>query len=172
MYLFNEFAEVESFLGNATGAAFYQQLSSNISAAMNTLLWEPKSDDHYATNLQPNGQLRDFVDYDSNLFAILAGVASPDRAAKILARIDKGGCAHPRGTWVSEIYYDAQNCNGGNTGDSAITMGRITWADARARYQVGGPDAAAFFQNVLLQPLQQDTLDNTWLYERCVFGVF
>jgi len=51
---------------------------------------------------------RDFVDYDSNLLAVAFGVpATPQQAQAILARVDRGPNAHIRGTWVSEVYYDA-----------------------------------------------------------------
>lgn len=51
---------------------------------------------------------RDFVDYDSNLLAVAFGVpATPQQAQAILSRVDRGPNAHVRGTWVSEVYYDA-----------------------------------------------------------------
>jgi hypothetical protein len=115
--------------------------------------------------------VRDFVDYDSNLLAVMAGVASTERAERILARIDAGSCSHTgRGTWVSERYYGPHDCNGGNTGDSAISMGRIAWMDMHARRAVGTPEQAAVAERVLLAPLQEDLLANTWLYERYQCG--
>jgi hypothetical protein len=51
---------------------------------------------------------RDFVDYDSNLLAVAFGVpATPQQAQAVLSRVDRGPNAHIRGTWVSEVYYDA-----------------------------------------------------------------
>lgn len=45
----------------------------------------------------------DFIDYDSNLLAIWAGVPSHDQAVRILAKLDDFACAHPRATWVSQV---------------------------------------------------------------------
>jgi len=67
-----------------------------------------------------------------------------------------------RATWVAEKYYDASNCYSGNTGDSAVTMGRIGWADGLARKQIG--DVTTF--NKMLQLLQNDLNTNTWMNER------
>jgi hypothetical protein len=92
--------------------------------------------------------------------------ASPAAAAAVLARVDAGACAHARATYVSEKPYDKANCVNGNVGDSAVTMGRIGWQDALARQAVGGAEAAALFEGVLLAPLQRDLLARTWLPER------
>jgi hypothetical protein len=54
------------------------QLADRIAAAMNTHLW---SDDHYVTQMNPDGSTRDFIDYDSNLIATAAGVPSASQAA-------------------------------------------------------------------------------------------
>ena len=87
---------------------------------MNKYLLAP-SGDHYCTQSDPlpGGGVkvcaRDFIDYDANAIAVAAGV--PDSLAlaqRILARVDSGNCTHAgRATWVSEIYYDQQNCVGG-----------------------------------------------------------
>ena len=88
-------------------------------------------------------------------------------AARILARVDSGSCTHVgKATWVSEVYYDAANCVGGNTGDSKVTMGRIAWQDSLARQTVGTPAAAAVFDTKILAPLQADLLKRSWLPER------
>ena len=110
---------------------------------------------------------RDFIDYDSNAIAVAARVpASPASAAAILARMDRGSCTHARATYVSEIEYDKKNCVNGNTGDSAVTMGRIGWQDALARQAMGDASAASVFESALLAPLQHDLLARTWLPER------
>lgn len=67
---------------------------------------------------------------------------------------------------MSEIYYDAANCVAGNTGDSAVTMGRIAWQDSLARQAVHDEAAVDMFLNVILAPLQNDQLRRTWLPER------
>jgi hypothetical protein len=101
---FREFAAAETAVGNSSGAtALLQvvhnitsdfacclttpQLADRISAAMNAHLWH---EDHYVTQMNPDGSTRDFVDYDSNLIAVAAGVATAERAALVLRRIDGG----------------------------------------------------------------------------------
>ena len=112
------------------------------------------------------------MDYDSNLLAVMAGVAArvPGRAEATLKRVDSGPCTHARATYVSEIYYNQSNCNGGNTGDSAVTMGRIAWLDGRARRLMGTKDAGEMARDVILAPLQEELLANTWMYERYQCG--
>lgn len=95
----------------------------------NSLLINPHSPfcqtDHFVTQRNPDGTVRDFVDFDANTIAIAFGAATPDQAAKILNRIDHDYCAHAKATYVSERYYDSNNCYQHNTGDSNTTMGRI-----------------------------------------------
>ena len=64
------------------------------------------------------------MDYDANLIAVAVGAASPEQAAKVLARVDRGPCTHARGTWVSEIEYDLQHVYGGPMalGDSKVCV--------------------------------------------------
>jgi hypothetical protein len=69
-----------------------------------TRLWSA-DDDHYITQLNPDGSTRDFVDYDSNLIACAFGVAGVERCHALLRRIDGGRCAHARATFVSEKWY-------------------------------------------------------------------
>jgi len=162
--LLREFAEAEEFLGNTTGAMFYSRMANQLVVGMNTYLWDKGSKDHYITELNPDMSTRDFVDYDSQLIAVAFGVPPTMEAARaILRRVDSGPCTHPRGTWVSEKYYGSSDCNAGNTGDSAITMGRIAWVDALARKVVGD---IKLFEEKLLIPLQNDLLRNTFMYER------
>jgi len=77
--------------------------------------------------------------------------------------VDRGRCTHARATFVSELYYDASNCYGGNTGDSNVTMGRIGWADALARNVTR--DFSLFYDK-LFNPILNDLFKTTWLYER------
>jgi hypothetical protein len=107
--------------------------------------------------------VRDLVDYDANVLAVAFGVAPPDRARAVLARVDSGPCTHGRATWVSEVYYGPDDTYNGNTGDSATAMGRIGWADAHARRAVGD---AATYREEILGPLRADLLERTWLTER------
>ncbi len=64
--------------------------ADSIVAGMNKHLWDTQTDDHFVTQLNPAGGVRDFVDYDSNLLAAAFGVADDDRTQKLIARIDSG----------------------------------------------------------------------------------
>jgi hypothetical protein len=158
--LLRDVAEAEDATGRAGDAAKHRQMATTIAAAMNDKLW---AGDHYVTQLNHDGTMRDLVDYDSNLLAVANGVATGARAAAVLSRVDSGPCTHGRATWVSERFYGPTETYGGNTGDSAVSMGRIGWADAYARAAVGD---AKTFQDTLLAPLQKDLLERTWLTER------
>ena len=153
-------------------------IRTGVIEAMNKYLWNYTSDDHFITQLNPDGSTRDFVDYDSNLLAVAFGAvpfnnnnnnnSDNDRVTKILKRVDSGNYTHVRGTWCCEVPYsgDAEDCyivGGDVCGDSIVTLGRIGWADSHARKRVGDVDT---FINKLLTPLQQDLLTDTWLYER------
>jgi hypothetical protein len=162
VYLLREIAEAETFFGNSALAATRIALASAVSIKINQLLWSTEND-HYITNLSPDGKIRDFVDYDANTLAVAWDVAPDSRTAAILKRVDSGKCTHARATYVSEVYYSASNCFLQNTGDSAVTMGRIGWGDGIARYRVGDYNT---FYNLILNPLVGDLLLNTWLYER------
>lgn len=173
VWLLREFADAERAVNNATGAALYEAVAATVLRAMPAYLWHPTQRDHFCTNSNPGasaGQVevcaRDFVDYDSNLLAVAVGMATGSDATALLARVDSGACTHARGTWVSEVYYDAANCNDGNTGDSAVSMGRIAYVDALARQAVGGPAAAAAFEELVFGPLQDELLASTWMAER------
>jgi hypothetical protein len=64
---------------------------------------------------------------------------------------------------VSERTYGPADTYGGNTGDSAVTMGRIAWADAHARERVGDRST---YEGKILDPVRSDLLERTWLTER------
>eukprot|EP00048_Salpingoeca_helianthica_P022441 m.18288 g.18288 ORF g.18288 m.18288 type:complete len:773 (-) comp7326_c0_seq2:38-2356(-) len=158
-----EFADAELFLGNTTGAGRLQAIASDITSAMNALLWNEEQNDHFVTQRNPDNTTRDFVDYDANLIAVANGVTSPDRSRAILKRIDGGRCTHGRATFVSELYYGPKDCFNGNVGDSWCSMARIGLFDAYARRRVGDQ---ATFDDVILNPLRGDVLQYTWLRER------
>jgi hypothetical protein len=158
--LLRDVADAEAFVGQAEVAEGRRRMATTIAAAMNDRLW---ADDHYVTQLNPDGSTRDFIDYDSNLLAVAFGVAPPDRAAKILARVDRGKCTHGRATFVSETYYDRKDCYLENIGDSDIAMERIGWADGHARRAVGD---IATFEKLVLNPVRDDLIARTWLTER------
>ena len=165
--LLRDVAAAEHFTGDTGDASGHETMASNIVTGMNTHLW---SGDHYITQLNPDGSTRDFVDYDANLLAVAFGVAPPDRAKAILARVDSGSCTHadpaagrPRPTYVSEKYYGSADTYNGNTGDSAVTMGRIGWADGLARQAAGDLSS---FNNLILDPIIGQVNTSTWLPER------
>jgi hypothetical protein len=158
--LLRDVAEAESFLGRLDVAEDQRRMAREIAEAMNQHLW---AEDHFVTAMDVDGNKRDFVDYDSNLLAVAFGIPSPERATKILARVDRGKCAHARPTFVSEKRYEKADCYLENTGDSDITMERIGWADGHARRAVGD---LASFEKAILAPITQDLVAHTWLTER------
>jgi len=185
--ILREMADAERFLaandghaGNSAGvdlAAGHEAMARSIAAAMNARLW---AGDHYITQLNPDGSVRDFVDYDSNLLAVAFGIASPARAALIMRRINGGGCGpapvaagyastvNAAGLLdASGVYYGAGDTYHHNLGDSSLAMGRIAWADGRASARVG--DVAAFDGRVL-DPVRTALLARTWLNERYTCG--
>jgi hypothetical protein len=63
--------------------------------------------------------------------------------------------------WASslvDIFVDYHN--------DGCCVGRIGWADAIARKAMNTQAAADVFFEQILNPLQYDLLENTWLYER------
>jgi hypothetical protein len=165
---FREFADAEEFVGNASGAQHLRQVADSLAIAMNAHLWDGGSNDHYITQLNPDGTTRDFVDYDANLIALAHGVAPADRAKRVLDRVSSGQCsATARASFVSERYYGKEDCRPTTkpwaTGDSWCSMGRIGWFDALARRRFGDQED---FDARLMNPLRDDLLRWTWLHER------
>lgn len=78
-------------------------------------------------------------------------------------RIDKDFCSHVRPTYVSEVYYDKDNCYDKNIGDSNTTMGRIGWTDGLARKILGQADE---FYKYIFNPILNDLFKGTWITER------
>lgn len=67
--ILNKLADALEYLDrNGVQSRKLRSTSSAIAGAMNKLLWSPE-DDHFITQLNPDGTTRDFVDYDSNLLA-------------------------------------------------------------------------------------------------------
>ena len=167
---FQEFADAEDYIGNATGAKALRSLAARIKSSMNKFLWASKAsgDDHFVTqwNGPDDNTVRDFVDYDSNLIAAAHGVVDTDRASRLLKRIDTGGQCRASATFVSERYYGPTDTTGaphGNVGDSWCAMGRIAWFDALSRKRYGDVDG---FYDHILNPLQQLLISHTWMRER------
>jgi hypothetical protein len=110
VYLFEQLATVEIFVGNATGAALATGIAERIKTEMQKRLWPlvgegVGGDDHFLTQRNPDDSIVDMVDYDANLLAVAYNVSTDAQAAKIMARIGKNPCARPAGygTFVSEV---------------------------------------------------------------------
>ena len=159
-------APVSKFCGDVAGAHRYRELHHAISEGIRAHLWNGK--DHFVTQRNTNGTVRDFVDYDGNYGALAFGVVDdPTWRAAMFSRLDNGPHTHPggRGTWVSEKYYGPADCYHGNTGDSATAMGRIWWLDMKARHRYPTISNCNMF-NRTYDNIRGDLLGNTWLTER------
>jgi hypothetical protein len=162
---FNEFADAEEIVGNATGAASLRSLAIAIAAGVNQYLWADPSrgGDHYITQWDPvSNTTRDFIDYDANLIACAHGIPDPERMTKVLARIDSGRC-RAGVTFVAEDYYGPDDTTNGNIGDSWCAMARIAWFEALSRQRL---QDAAGFNELIMEPLKQALLSTTWMHER------
>ena len=159
-------APVSEFSGDVAGARRYRELHHALSEGIRAKLWNGK--DHFVTQRNTNGTIRDFVDYDGNFGALAFGVVkAPAWRAAMFSRLDNGPHTHPggRGTWVSEKYYGPADCYHGNTGDSATAMGRIWWLDMKSRHRYPTISNCAMF-NRTYHNIRGDLLANTWLTER------
>jgi len=170
-----EFADAEEAVGNTTRAVELRSRADHLAEVVNEKLWAKENgQDHYITQLNPDGTTRDFVDYDANLIALAHGIPkTKEQARKVLERIDQGPpgttCTAAKGggpQYVSEVFYGKSDTTHGNTGDSNCSMGRIAWFDSHARKIQGTPEALEVFNEHLLGPMQRDTIAKTWLGER------
>ncbi|GMH98096.1 hypothetical protein TrVE_jg12681 [Triparma verrucosa] len=159
---FREFADAEEATGNSTGAEDLRDLADDISEALMAHLWDTADDDHFITQLNPDGTTRDLVDYDSNLMATAHQVTNAEQAKKVLARVDSGQCRKGV-TFVSEVWYGEDDTTGGNTGDSWCAMGRHAWFDSLSRKLY---DTYENFEALILDPLQTHLTESTFLHER------
>ncbi len=164
--LLAQMAPVAEFCGDRVGAQRFKRLEKAIAEGIRKHLWN--GTDHFVTQRNTNGTVRDFVDYDGNFGALAFGVVEDAQwRANMFYRLDGGPHTHPggRGTWVSEKYYGPKDCYHGNTGDSATAMGRIWWLDMKARHRY--PNAANLEMfNRTYENIRGDLLANTWLTER------
>mmetsp|Transcript_29073 Transcript_29073/g.48870 ORF Transcript_29073/g.48870 Transcript_29073/m.48870 type:complete len:309 (+) Transcript_29073:65-991(+) len=153
-------------------AAYLRRVAVWVSESMMESLWDTHNNDHFITQLNTDGSVRDFVDYDANLIALAFGIVdNPVQRQAILKRIDAGKYTHVRATWCSEVPYSgsAEDCyivGGDYCGDSIVTLARIGWVDALARKQAGDVENQRIYESQLLQPLIEDLLADVWLYER------
>jgi len=162
LYLLERMTEVAEFCGDPESAERYRSLRRDLLQGIQNELWDGK--DHFITQKNLDGSLRDLVDYDSNFAALAFGVLDSANAAKLLHRLDAGPHTHPggRGTWVSERRYEKDDCYGGNDGDSDTAMARIWWLDMAARVRMA--DRSTF--DALLETLESDLLREVWMPER------
>jgi hypothetical protein len=161
IHLLEQVAQAAAFRGEAGRAERYWALAERIRAGLEAL-WNGR--DHYVTaRLDDWDQIFDRHD-SGNYLAIAYGVADDERSKMIAAALDADRRTHPggRGTWVSLGYYGAEDCYGGNTGDSACAMARLWWADAMARQRLG--DAPTF--RAQFERIRADLTAKTWLSER------
>jgi hypothetical protein len=145
---------------------------------MNARLWDEESDDHFITQLNPDGSTVDKVDYDSQLLAVAFGVLDdyPGRRDRVLERVDNGEYTHVRATYASEYPYLGGSVSEDECyivdpkdefcGDSVVTLARIGWVDALARKRRKSTHDVHVFNDLLLIPIQDDLVQSTWLRER------
>lgn len=158
VHLLTRMSDAAEHLGDTDSALEWRQISRRIRLAVDGF-WR---DDHYATVLPGSPGELDMRDSD-DVLAVLAGIATDDRAHTIFERLDRTGM-HPggRGTWVSARPYTADLCYDGNVGDSSCAFARIWWAELRARRDRG--DREGFMR--LFEPVRNDLLSHTWMGER------
>ena len=169
LYLLDRMAEVAEFCGDRKNAEQYRSRRRDLYMGIRDELWDGKdngsgSDDHFITQRNPNGTVRDLVDYDGNFAALAFGVPDEANARRLLRRLDEGEHTHPgvHGTWVSERRYEKDDCYGGNDGDSDVAMARIWWLDMAARVRLS--DRSTF--DALLDRAEFDLLRDVWMPER------
>ena len=158
--VFRRLALVETHFGNSSGAAKADAVAATLKASINARLWDRSSADHYATQLNPDGSVADFMDIDGNLIAVALGIADDTRAQAIMKRLRTLPCIRPGGygTMLTGKYMS----NGFSTCDASVTMARVFYVDALSLRRVG--DAATFFH--MLSTMQADQTRNTWMAER------
>ena len=167
--VFGQLAAMHRFVGNESEAARYTAAAAGVTEALNRALWKQ---DHFVTQLNPDGSTRDFVDYDSNLLATAFVPMTAARAAAVLRRVDSGECTHAApGTYISEKLYghdDVYNCDADKpeifcVGDSRVSYGRVAWLDALSRKRVGD---YASFESLVVAPIRTEVFDLVWTHER------
>lgn len=164
LYLLDRMAEVADFCGDVKSAEKYRIRRHDLYLGIRDELWDTNSNDHFITQKNLDGTVRDMIDYDGNFAALAFDVPDQANAKRLLQRLDSGSHTHPdmRGTWVSERRYTKDDCYGENDGDSDVTMARIWWLDMAARVRLN--DRANF--DTLLEAIESDLLRNVWMPER------
>ena len=161
-YLLPLVAEIYMLFNDEHLAERHKGIAESIKQGMESL-WDGV--DHYITSRGEDWYTtKDMVDYDNYSAIAFKITTDPKRISSIFQRLDSGKNTHPGGkaTWVSEKYYDTDDCFLGNTGDSQCAMARIWWVDSMARYEVGDRDNF----NKYFSAIRNDLLDYTWLKER------
>ena len=167
--VFTELSRMFLYLSNSQAAGLYADTAFNISSALNERLWRH---DHFATQLNPDGSERDFVDYDSNLLATAFVPMGSERLHATLRRVDNGSCTHAApGTYISEKLYghnDVYNCDAAKpeifcVGDSRVSYGRVAWLDALSRKRAGDYKT---FEELIVAPIRREVFELVWCHER------
>jgi len=151
-----------NFLGDHELKSIVLKLKAEMIEGIESL-WS--GDDHYITCMdESKSVIKDMIDTE-NYFAVAFGITNDtERKKAIMERLDSNQSTHPggKGTWVSEKYYDEENCYLGNTGDSECAMARHWWADQKARSQMKMEESFFEYYN----NIRMDLLENTWMTER------
>ncbi len=162
VHFLRQVASAASLMGDHQTANRLKTIAAEIVIGLEQLF---DGNDHYITSKSRDWHKTiDMVDAD-NYAAIAFGITlEPERIKRIFARLDNAPHAHPngRGTWVSEVYYNLDDCYLGNTGDSACALARHYWIDLRSRHTTR--DADIF--NTLFENVRQDFFAMTWMTER------
>lgn len=160
--LLDTLVSVSGYCGDKEEAVRYRQILNGLIQGLESL-WN--GEDHYITSRDAHWKTtKDMVDTE-NYMAVAFGIVSHiEQRDALMRRLDGGTLTHPggRGTWVSERYYDREDCFLENTGDSACAMARHWWVDELAHYVVG--DEHGFYTTYY--NVRKDLLANTWMNER------
>lgn len=126
-----EFAEVESFVGNASGAQALNELADQVATSVNDLLWSAPgvglgTNDHYVTQLNPDNTTRDFVDYDGACEVCFKANLDVDVAGKsclhecpCCSQLDRRRPRHPGQSSSSSC---AEACRSGETSSMVCVL--------------------------------------------------
>lgn len=162
VHFLRQVSSAASLMNDHQTAQRLQTIANEITVGLEQLF---DGNDHYITSKSRDWQKTvDMIDAD-NYAAIAFGVTTdPERIKRIFARLDSAPHTHPngRGTWISEVYYDLDDCYLGNTGDSACAFARHYWIDLRSRH--AARDTTMF--NTLFENVRQDLFAMTWMTER------
>jgi len=154
-------AEVATTFGDPLAERLLETQAAVVAAMPS--LWADSGDHFVTSRTEDWSGFEDFLDTE-NYLAIATGAATPEQAKRIVGLFDASPLTHPRdrGTYVSLIRYEEEDCYLGNTGDSDIAMARHWWADMLARRAMRDRDG--FWRH--FEPVRSDLLELVWMTER------